>query len=205
MIEDPKYIEVYVDALSNLPKNDKNREITRQSLKIQFEKSLPEAVERFWDLPSIIVKPQGEYLAFLSEARILYIAGHFYSCVAMCGIVGERLIKDVSRASILVQKIGANHHPPQRPSDTAFDQLERIEVSHMLRFLEKADLLSGEASGAAQKLIEMRNDYAHARGKASQPEALKAIKFLHILVEGTVSVFKDFDIKDGILVPKTTA
>jgi hypothetical protein len=148
-------------------------------------------VERLWDLPSIMVKPEGEYLALLTEARALYLAGHFYACVAMCGIVGERLVKDAFRASVLLQKGG----PPQPPSNAALDQLERVEVSGIVRFLKEAELLSGEAAKAAERLCELRNQYAHARGKSSQSDALKAIKLLHILVEATVAVFT-FEIRD---------
>ena len=115
----------------------------------------------------------------LIEARDLYLAGHFYSCVAMCGIVGERLVKDVVRGSVLVQK---TVHPPQRPSDAAFNQLERVELASIVRFLRESDLLNGEAANAAKKLAELPNDYAHARGKTPPGDALKALKFLHTLM-----------------------
>ena len=117
----------------------------------------------------------------------------------MCGIVGERLVKDVLRASVLVEKDGK----PQRPADVAFDQLERVEVNGIVRFLKEAELLSADSAKAARTLGELRNQYAHARGKKPQRDALKAIKLLHTLVEGTVSMFKDFEIKDGVFVRKT--
>ena len=52
------------------------------------------------------------------------------------------------------------------------------------------------------KLGELRNKYAHARGQASKRDAVKAITLLQTLVDDTVSVFKDFEIKDGALVPR---
>lgn len=197
--EQPQHMNVFLDLLPNQPKNDQARENFRQMLRQRFEEGLPQAVERVWDLPPIILKePFGDYVALLLEARELFVSGHFYSCVAMCGIVGERLVKDILRASLLVEKDGH----AQRPKDVAFDQLERVEVSGMVRFLKEADLLSDDAAKAADKLGQLRNGYAHARGKDPQRDAIEAIKLLHTLVEGTVSVFKDFEIKDGAFVRK---
>ena len=171
-------------------------------LRQRFEEHLPEAVERIWELPPIILKePFGDYMDLLLESRSLFLMGHFYSCVAMCGIVGERLVKDVLRASVLVQKEGKTQPPP----DVALDQLERVEVSGIVRFLEKAELLDAKAAKAAADLGKLRNQYAHARGKNPRSEALEAIKLLHLLAEGTVSVFKDFEIKEGALVRKVNA
>jgi hypothetical protein len=200
MSEQPKSMDVFLDLLPNQPKTDQTRESFRQILRQRFEGRLTDAVERVWELPPMILKPHGEYLALLLEAREIYLAGHFYSCVAMCGIVGERLIKDVFRASVLVQKGGL----PQAPPNAAFDQLEHVEVNGIVRFLKEAGLLSMEAWKAAGSLGQLRNQYAHARGKSPQPDALKAIKLLHTLVEDTVSVFKEFEIKDGAFVRKAT-
>ena len=51
--------------------------------------------------------------------------------------------------------------------------------------------------------MQLRNAYAHARGKNPEDDAAKAITWLHAIVEDTVSVFKDFDVKDGAFVRKT--
>lgn len=194
----PQHIDLFLDLLSNQPKDDKTRREFARLLRERCEEGLEAAVERIWDLPSMVVRPEGEYLALLIEARELYVKGHFYSCVAMCGIVGERLTKDAMRASVLVQK----DRSPQAPLATAFDQLERVEVSALVRFLGEVGILSQEAAQAARDLGELRNRYAHARGRQPQPDALDAIKLLHVIVEDTVSVFKHFEIKDGVFVPK---
>jgi hypothetical protein len=191
--------DFFLDLLPNQPKNDQTRANIRKLLQQRYEDVLPNAVERVWELPPMIVKPQKEYLSLLLEARELYIAGYFYSCVAMCGVVAERLVKDVLRTSVLVHKNGV----PQPPPDVAFDQLERVEVNGIIRFLKEAGLLNAEALKAAESLGQLRNQYAHARGQSPQPDALKAISFLHTIVEDTVSVFKEFEIKDGIFVRKT--
>jgi hypothetical protein len=190
------------DVTPNTPKTERTREDFGNILRQKFEQRLPEAVERIWELPPLILQePFGDYVSLLVEARELFIAGRFYSCVAMCGIVGERLVKDIFRASVLVYKAGNATRPPEE----AFDQLEHVEVNGIIRFLNKADLLGDSAQKAAQGLGELRNKYAHARGKDPHTDATRAIALLHTLVEGTVSIFKDFEITDKGLARKTVA
>lgn len=195
-------MEVFLDLLPNSPRDDQTRKEYEKMLRQEFESRLPKSVERIWELPPIILKePFGEYIDLLLETRQLFLAGHFYSCVAMCGIVGERLIKDVLRASVRIERDGQ----VSRPQDKAFDQFERVDVSSIVRFLKESQLLSGEAAKAADDLGQLRNSYAHARGKEPESDAIKAIKYLHTLVEDTVSVFKNFEIKDGAFVKKRKA
>lgn len=190
---------VYMDFLPNQPKNDQSREEIATLLKGRFEQRLPSAVNRYWELPAImLMNPDDQYRELLLEARELFVAGYFYSCVAMCGIVAERLIKDMLRTSLLIHRNGKT----EIPTKAAFDQLEHVEVRGMIEFLKEAGLLIENAASSAKFLGDLRNRYAHARGKVPQTDAIEAIKKLHAVVEGTVSVFKDFEIKDGRLVPK---
>lgn len=194
-------LDIFHDFRSNLSKDDQTRSTFRRGLQQRFEQSLPDCVERIWDLPPITVRPNEDYFVLLQEARDLYVAGFFYSCVAMCGIVGERIVKDTLRASVLVHKGGSAMVPTER----AFDQFERVEVSGIVRFLKEAEILSADTAKAAEGLSELRNQYAHARGKSHTDDAKRSIKLLHDLVEGTVSIFKDFDVKNGNLVPRGIA
>lgn len=160
---------------------------------------LPSRDDR-WELPSMAVKMtntepdktlapprQDVYVALLLEARDLFVAGHFHACVAMCGIVAERLVKDMFRASVLVDIKGKT----ERPSDGAFDQLERVEISGLTRFLNESQLLSNAAAKAAKELSELRNGYAHARGRNPPADARDAVRLLDALVTDTVSVMKN--------------
>jgi hypothetical protein len=59
-------LNVFLDLLPNQPKNDQTRESFRGLLRQRFEKTLPDAVERIWKLPPIIIKePFGEYMELL--------------------------------------------------------------------------------------------------------------------------------------------
>ena len=105
MAEDSGLMDVFLDLEPNQPKNDQTRESFRQMLRHRLEQGLPEAVERIWKLPAIILKePRKEYVSLLMEARELFVNGQFYSCVAMCGIVGERLVKDALRTAVLIER-----------------------------------------------------------------------------------------------------
>jgi hypothetical protein len=189
MSQEMSTMDVFIDLLPNQPRNDKSREQFRAMLTVRFEEKLPQSVERIWELPPIILKyPQAEYIALLVEARNLYVDGHYYSCVAMCGIVGERIVKDLLRASIYIKKDGAICVP----QDKAFDQLERVEISAIVRFLKEVGLLTADAGKASEDLVILRNQYAHARGKEPNLDALKSLQYLHVLIEDTVSFFKDF-------------
>jgi hypothetical protein len=188
-----------VDFLPNLLKNNQSREETMTFLKMKFEQGLTDSVDRYWELPQLMtLSPEDPYKDLLVEARELFVAGHFYSCVAMCGIVRERLVKDMFRASVLIHR----NELTEQPTDEAFDQLERVEISGIVEFLRKTRILTEEAANAAKKLGGLRNDYAHARGNTPEKDANSAIKLLHTLVEGTVSIFKDYEIKDGRFVSK---
>ena len=88
-------MEIYIDLLSNQPKTEQAKQQNSQMMRERFEARLPAAVDRIWQLPPIMLhNPEGEYVQLLLESRELFIAGFFYSCVAMCGIVGERIIKE---------------------------------------------------------------------------------------------------------------
>ena len=192
---EPSTIDVFIDFLPN-----QSRETLGKILRERFAQRLDASVDRLLDLPRLMLQqPANEYATLLCEARDLFISGHFYSCVAMCGIVGERLVKDIVRASVLIRddagRVG-------RPAETAFNQLEHIDSSSLCRFLKEAQLLNDEAAKAANELCQLRNRYAHARGKDAQGDAVKAIRLLHMVVEDTVSVLKDFVIRNGTLVMK---
>jgi hypothetical protein len=148
-----------------------------------------------------MVHAPGEYVALLAEAREVYSHGHYYACAAMCGIVGERILKDVLRQGLRV----AAPDGIRRPTEEALDQLERVDVGAIARFLVRAGLVTEEAGKAADKLQQLRNTYAHARGRNPEADALDAIAHLHGLIEGSVSVFTTHEIKDGKLVPKAAS
>jgi hypothetical protein len=189
--------QFFADPGSDQPQTSEAKADLEAEFLSQFKLNVSDIVRRSWQLPSLAV-PRGnsEYLRLLTEARELYRSGHFYSCVAMSGIVAERLVKDLLRQTIMVSK---GEGPPMKPTDTAFDQLERVDMSSLVRFCKETALIDTPTSKAVTALYELRNKYAHGRGKEAAEDSLKAIGLVHQLVEATVSIKSDFEFIDGRL------
>lgn len=144
-----------------------------------------EALRRWSELPDL-EPTTGPHVPLLLEARELYLHGHFYSCVAMCGIASERIVKDVLGQGLAVWQDDEVAALPEE----AIPELDRFELSAIARFLTKAGLLVPDARKAVLDLAELRNRYAHSPGTKPREDALKAIGLLHDVVNRTVSLFR---------------
>jgi hypothetical protein len=145
----------------------------------------PEVVRRWSELPDLD-PTAGPHVPLLLEARELYTHGHFYSCVAMCGITAERILKDLLGERFAIRRDGEVRDIP----DDAAPELDRFEVSAIARFLTKAGLLEPAVRKAALELAELRNVYAHGSGLKPESDSLKALTLLHVVVQETVVLFK---------------
>ena len=197
--DDGQFVNIYIDVDRGAPDTERTRAEISNRFHRRLDGRLPGAVRRARRLPSLLLQhPDKEFVKLLLEARELFELGYFYGCVAMCGIVGERLIKDTLRRSLMVR--GAEGIA--QPTEDAFEQLERVDTRSLTAFLLKTGAIDSDTSAAARRLADLRNDYAHARGKAPEQDAEKAIRELHTVVYGTVSVFQDFEIREGRLVAR---
>lgn len=102
-----------------------------------------------------------KYCDLFMEARDLFIQGYFYSCVAMCGIATERILKDIFTRTVLVILNGK----PTPLNNRAIKDLESFGAKEICEFLIKAGILSQKLRPAFKDLGELRNGYAHAGGK----------------------------------------
>ena len=154
---------------------------------MQFLATLSDRAKEFFvrtkQIPDLTVR-RGPYFTLLLEARQVFVFGYWYACVAMCGIASERIIKDLFRSTVKIESSGKT----TPPLPEAFDQLERVDVSSLTRFLRQCGVLSERGFRASDDLAVLRNAYAHARGKSPKSDALRATKLLHVLVEETVHV-----------------
>jgi hypothetical protein len=184
----------FIDLRPNWPRTKTNRQVFRRQLREELAGRLEESVDRIWRLPPFGVEYSDVHVELLVEARELFVQGHFYPCVAMCGIAAERLIKDLLRGSLLLDSVDG----PRKPTDGTFDQLERVELFGIVMFLREAELLPPGASKAALDLLRLRNKYAHARGKQPEIDAGKAVAYLQTVVEATISIFRFWETTDGV-------
>jgi len=196
------FIPVYVDFFSNDARHPEGKEHAKEHHRRRIEANLDAIVAREAELPVLEVHCDSEaselVIGLLQEARHLFCLGHYCSCVAMCGIVADWIVKDIFRHSVVI-RTDAGY---ARPSERAFDQLERIDIDSLTKFAAECSLITPDVKSAAKYLVELRNQYAHARGKDREADALKAIACLHRTVDGTLSVLEDFDLEDGRLVPR---
>lgn len=159
-----------------------------------FEKEVLSILKRWSELPDL--DPSwGPHVPLLVEARELYKQGHFYSCVAMCGITSERIVKDVLRQHIVIRRRRRYIKLPK----AAVPELDRFELVATARFLAKAGLLEEAVRTNIQKLAELRNTYAHGSGQNPQSDSLRALEWLHDIIDRTVSIFKDHPPRSSLI------
>jgi hypothetical protein len=155
------------------------------SLQERLKTRLPEMVSRYATLPILLVR-RGEYYTLLIEARELYIQGYFYSCVAMCGITAERIIKDIFTESLCFKKHDKSQ--PKGLNDKAKSDLDSFNSKKICDFLISSGILTAKLRKPLTELGKLRNKYAHAGGKDPDNDSRSAIEYLHQIVEGTVSL-----------------
>jgi hypothetical protein len=167
-------------------------------LKQCIEVMRDDIVERYCQLPNLMVHP-GPHLNLLHDARELFILGKFYPCVAMCGITAERILLDLFKTALCVKVKGV----VSPVSDDARDELERAGAWKITQFLVESGVIEKKLGKFFEAVATIRNRYAHGKGGNPQADAEKAIQDLHAIVEGTVSLLVDYDLKAGMLVPKS--
>jgi uncharacterized protein YutE (UPF0331/DUF86 family) len=200
-----KSIQVYFDAMPNwLKMSGKARDdtarqvIERMQARIAEEKD--QIIGRYAKLPPLIIH-MGPHVELLNQARSLFIEAYFYPCVAMCGIVAERILLDLF-AKTLAAKVGDK---VVSVPEAARRALENAGAKEILHFLAHTGALDKSIVTPLQELANLRNTYAHAAGKNPEADAEKAIYLLHQLVEATVSIFKDYYVDKGKFFPKVVA
>ena len=139
--------------------------------------------ERLSQLPPLLIEA-GPYCKLLREARDVFVDGHFYACVAMCGISFERFQRDKAKPCGATRK----HN--------------MFEVRSML---QNNSVLSLETLTLCKDMADLRNEYAHGHGLKPQKDALKALTWMHSFIDNETNLMRDYVIIDGVLSRKRTA
>lgn len=201
MVQEQQKVMVFLDTTPNLLKHSASKIMLKKTLARSMHENIDlnidKMVDRYAFLPALTVH-HGEYCKLLSQARDLFVWGYFYSCVTMYGIVAERIVKNIFSRTLLVVR-GAKITVPNQK---AKKDLESFGVKEICEFLIDSGVLDEDLRSPLKTLGELRNKYAHAGGKKPEEDARKSIKHLHSIVEGTVSVFREFAVQHGKLVRK---
>jgi len=139
--------------------------------------------ERLSQLPPLLIEV-GPYCGLLREARDVFVDGHFYACVAMCGISFERFQRDKAKP-----------HGATR----------RHKIWEVRSMLQKNRVLSSGTLILCKSMADLRNKYAHGHGLNPKEDALKALKCMHSFIDNETNLMRDYVIVDGVLSRKRTA
>jgi len=139
--------------------------------------------ERLSQLPPLLIE-DGPYCRLIREARDVFVDGHFYACVAMCGISFERF---------------------QRDKAEPYGAILKDKMSRVRSILKKNRLLLPKTLSLCKSMAELRNKYAHGHGLNPKEDALKSLEWMHSFIDNETNLMRDYVIVDGILNRKHAA
>lgn len=139
--------------------------------------------ERLSQLPPLLIE-DGPYCALIREARDVFVDGHFYACVAMCGISFERF---------------------QRDKATPYGATREHKMWQVRSMLEKNKVLSSGTPSLCKSMAGLRDEYAHGQGLNPKEDALKSLAWMHSFIDNETNLMRDYVIVNGILSRKRAA
>jgi len=139
--------------------------------------------ERLSQLPPLLIE-DGPYCELIREARDVFVDGHFYACVAMCGISFERF---------------------QRDKAEPYGAMRKHKMSRVRSILKKNRVLSPGTLSLCKSMADLRNEYAHGHGLNPKEDALKSLTWMHSFIDNETNLMRDYVIVDGILSRKRAA
>ena len=139
--------------------------------------------ERLSQLPPLLIEV-GPYCSLLREARDVFVDGHFYACVAMCGISFERFQRDKAKP---------------------YGATRKHNMSQVRSMLQKNKVLSSGTLTLCKSMADLRNEYAHGHGLKPKEDALKALTWMHSFIGKETNLMRDYVIMNGVLSRKRTA
>jgi hypothetical protein len=139
--------------------------------------------ERLSQLPPLLIEV-GSYCKLFKEARDVFVDGHFYACVAMCGISFERFQRDKAKP---------------------YGAMRKHKMPRVRKILQENNVLKVETLALCEKMAKLRNEYAHGDGLNPKEDALKALTWMHSFIDNETNLMRDYVIVNGVLSRKHTA
>jgi hypothetical protein len=173
----------YADFRPNAAKRRLREELSKDSQEQLVEDALGEKPlahdtwERLSQLPPLLIE-DGPYCGLIREARDVFVNGHFYACVAMCGISLERF---------------------QRDKAAPYGATWEHKMWQVRSILQENKVLSPGTLCLCKKMAGLRNDYAHGHGRNPKEDALKSLEWMHSFIDNETNLMRDYVIVDGIL------
>ena len=192
------FLNAYIDLSKNnytgTPAQKRAFTLQLKRLKIdEIKRTAVDKVKRYLRLPALIIHDEDEILPLLLEARNTYMDGHFFSCIASTATVADRICNNLME-----------RYEIDKSTRTQIIQEETL--GQKIPRLQSFGLITSEQAAVLESINRIRNKHIHPKSPITElsmkRDALKAISLLHEFLENTVSVFRDYTIEDGQLVPK---
>jgi len=167
----------YADFRPNAAKRDLKEELLKRPQEQGESPLARDILERLSQLPPLLIE-DGPYCRLIREARDVFIDGHFYACVAMCGISFERF---------------------QRDRAAPYGATRKHKMWQVRRILEDNKALLPGTFCLCEKMADLRNDYAHGHGLNPREDALKSLGWMHSFIDNETNLMRDYVIVNGIL------
>lgn len=159
--------------VQNFPVEQSSSAVTKESFDHEKEEMLSQ-------LPPLLIEV-GPYCELLREARDVFVDGHFYACVAMCGISFERFQRDKAKP---------------------YSATRKHKMWQVRKILKDNKVLKKETLELCEKMANLRNDYVHGDGQQPKDDALKALSWMHSFIDNETNLMRGYRIVDGMLIRK---
>jgi hypothetical protein len=134
-------------------------------------------LERLSQLPPLLIE-EGAYCGLIREARGVFVDGHFYACVAMCGISFERFQRDKAKP---------------------YGAKRKQKIEEIRGILQENKALAPESLSLCGSMAALRNKYAHGNGLNPKEDAFNSLAWMHSFIDKETNLMRNYVIVDGIL------
>jgi len=135
------------------------------------------------DTISSMINYRSEYEDFLNEAKELLSYGYYYSCVAMCCMLAEHIIRNILRKKILGDKSYVMISSEETKVIDAFPS------NLICKFLFENELVDETVVDAFEDLANLRNKYFQIYVKPSEKNARLSTELLENIIKKTETGF----------------
>jgi hypothetical protein len=160
------------------------RALTTDSIRQEFEQTLPERVERYLQVKPHGIIPNAPFAVPSSECSFLYRDGHFYACIALVQAVAEAIVRYICDIDF-------------RGHDRVFEK--NVEKLYKRKFI------SDKLRKSLLKIWEKRDAYHHLNPNVEfdrQTLEKLAKEKARLLFEVESEIFKFSRGKDGSIILK---
>jgi hypothetical protein len=143
-----------------------------------------------------IIHAESKFTELIGEAVMTYELQFYYSTIAICGTMAERICYDFIDLSEIVF-----NGKPLTMEQKAY--LYDLPFRQLLEFLAEMKIIDDASKSALHEIYNIRNKYVHFKTSQNpQSDALKVLNSFCRIAERLFSMFRFYDVKDGKFVKK---